>query len=495
MSETIVIFRTHLLGPRVLDLAAALQVPGEYRVVFAADESAGPVDTGPYDKISLTREHFAALGLLEDVDDIFWRAGDYAFYCAQHRYPDAARFWLVEYDIAINRADPVSFLREIDAASHHDLLSTHFREPEHWWFFAEPLRHLYPTVMRCFYPLVRLSARAVAYAHSERVRLTDLHRAIPKHDRPTWPNDEAFTATALYNGGFACADFLELGDYYSQDTFWWTPTRHPDHLPFQDGLLYHPVRDGAHYLKVVRESGAVDPPADPRTLLELYPDLDRQSLFELKSAMLANAQNGVPDDPGQLFAPAAMARRWLDASPTVATMDAVVHSLASTRKHLCLAWLQRNRAFAGWPHIPHLDNLALGRPAYQSSYSAWSSAPDCQRDAQGGNDGRLDGDFGFHTAFQDQPFWHVDLDRRVRLTGVWIFNRQDHWDRLRGFDVLISEDGATWQNAYRSTEEDVAPSPAPIRIALAGQARYLRIQLQEHTALHLREVMVFGDPL
>ena len=492
VSETIVVVRTHLACGHVRDLAAALHVPGEYRVVIAVDESAGSIDAAPWDQVALSRERVAGMGLFAEADDIFWRAGDYALYCAQARYPDAARFWLVEYDVAINRADPVSFLREIDAASDHDLLAPHFREPEPWWFYADHLRGVYPTIMRCFYPVIRLSARAVRHAYAERVRLSGVRRETPEHARLPWPNDEVFTASSLASGGFRCADLATLGHHYTQDTVWGTPMRHPKLLPPHDGMLYHPVRDGAPFLAAMRRGDTFEPPLDPASVLALYPELDADGRSELKRLVLAVTLRGTPDDPARLFGPGAAARRLLAASPDPDSMRAVIQALARGRKPLCLAWLRRHREFEGWPHLGELENLALGRAADQSSVSPWSAAPEARRDAEGGNDGRLDVDFGFHTGFEAESFWGVDLGGPVRLAGAWIFNRRAHWERLRGFEILVSEDGESWTTAHRSAPDDVPPGGgAPVRVGLAGRARYLRIRVRD-TALHLREVMVFG---
>ena len=492
MAETIVLVRTHFVDAEIRALAASLHRPGEYRVAIAIDESGGPVDTAPFDKVSLTRERFAAMGLLEDLGDIFWRAGDYAFYCALDQFRDAPRFWMIEYDTAINRADPLSFLREIDAASRHDLLAPHFREPEDWWHFAEPLRGVYPRVMRCFYPLVRLSARAIRALLAERQRASAIQRGVPADQRMTWPNDEVFTATVLHDGGFACADFNDLGPFYSQGTFWFEPLRHPAHLPPDDGLLYHPVRGGAAYLRVVRAGDAVDPPVNLRDLVGLYPELEGDGVADLAGALLARSMAGKADDPERLLGAGSAARRLLEAMPTPAVMRAVVGQLASLRKPACLRWLRRHRAFEGWPHVEALDNLALGTPADQSSASRWSTSEEPRGDAAGGNDGRVEIEFGFHTEFEDGPFWGVDLGERVRLTGVWIYNRLVHWERLQGFEVLVSDDGAGWRVAYRCGEDDVGPSAAPIRVALGEEARCVRIRVSGHNALHLREVAVFG---
>ncbi|MGZ5436924.1 MAG: hypothetical protein ACXW3F_12775, partial [Pyrinomonadaceae bacterium] len=62
---------------------------------------------------------------------------------------------------------------------------------------------------------------------------------------------------------------------------------------------------------------------------------------------------------------------------------------------------------AGTPPNPTTGspNLALTRPARQSSTSQWSQP----NDAKGAVDGNVSGGFGFHTESQQNPWWQVDL--------------------------------------------------------------------------------------
>ena len=106
---------------------------------------------------------------------------------------------------------------------------------EAWWHDAEPLRSVYPRVMRCFYPLVRLSARAVHSWGVKRKRASAIQRGVPAGERMTWPNDEIFTATVLADAGLPCADFNELGHFYTFDLFGSAPMRHRGQLPADDG--------------------------------------------------------------------------------------------------------------------------------------------------------------------------------------------------------------------------------------------------------------------
>ena len=67
--------------------------------------------------------------------------------------------------------------------------------------------------------------------------------------RKAWPNDEAFTATTLVNGGFDCRDLNEFARVYEPETFnWTTPLRGEDLPPVAEGLrFFHPVMFGADF--------------------------------------------------------------------------------------------------------------------------------------------------------------------------------------------------------------------------------------------------------
>jgi FkbM family methyltransferase len=91
------------------------------------------------------------------------------------------------------------------------------------------------------------------------------------------------------------------------------------------------------------------------------------------------------------------------------------------------------------PAVP--ANIALGKPATQSSLSAWSKPAD----AQGGNNGSRTGGFGFHTGLEASPWWQVDLGREQSIREIRIFNRlQNGSERARSLRVLLSADEVHW---------------------------------------------------
>src|SRR5437588_12516780 len=86
-------------------------------------------------------------------------------------------------------------------------------------------------------------------------------------------------------------------------------------------------------------------------------------------------------------------------------------------------------------------NVALNKPAQQSSLSPWSTGPN---DAQGGVDGIKNGRWGFHTNEQANPWWQVDLQQNFSLNEIRVFNRMDGgcMERSRTIQVMLSTDGA-----------------------------------------------------
>lgn len=145
-------------------------------------------------------------------------------------------------------------------------------------------------------------------------------------------------------------------------------------------------------------------------------------------------------------------------------------------------------------HLPRYDgNRAWNRPASQSSLSRWSEG-DATQGPSGGANGAITGQFGFHTDCEDDPWWQVDLEAVHPLQEVRIYNRMDSArERSRTLRVLLSEDGSAWTQVHDQDGYTFGGADGrPLRVMLAGiPARYVRLQLNARTYLHLDEVQVF----
>src|SRR5262249_39951632 len=132
---------------------------------------------------------------------------------------------------------------------------------------------------------------------------------------------------------------------------------------------------------------------------------------------------------------------------------------------LSLASMPRRRTLQMRP------NLALNRPALQSSTSSWSWHDDPALDAAGANNGQVSGCYSCHTDLEHEPWWQVDLGASTPITDVIVYNRldEDQWARRAAhLCVSLSKDSVVWRNVF-SRKEDTAFGGAdgkPLRVEL-----------------------------
>ena len=145
-------------------------------------------------------------------------------------------------------------------------------------------------------------------------------------------------------------------------------------------------------------------------------------------------------------------------------------------------------------------NLALGRRATQSSVSPWSRAPTPEQDAARVVSGVWTNSYNCHTAIEDRPWWHVDLESVCRIEQVRIYNRLTNLEMMRRtfrFEIHVSDDAATWRTVFRKDDDIVVHGRRQMPFIWtpeqAVRARFVRIQLLGRTYLHLEQVEVFGE--
>ncbi len=117
-------------------------------------------------------------------------------------------------------------------------------------------------------------------------------------------------------------------------------------------------------------------------------------------------------------------------------------------------------------------------------------------DAAGAVDGIKNGQWGFHTDTQRDPWWQVDLVQVTDLDRVLIWNRCDGMAvRNSRINILASEDGITFRPLYEHSGQvffgftDNRPLSVPLH---GARARFLRLALKGTSYLHLDEVEVFA---
>jgi hypothetical protein len=136
-------------------------------------------------------------------------------------------------------------------------------------------------------------------------------------------------------------------------------------------------------------------------------------------------------------------------------------------------------------------------PSPRSRAEAAKPLMTTHQDAAGGNDGVIDGTYGFHTSQDLRPWWQVDLGKVIPIAEVRIHNRCDGQVQARALrlQVLLSDDGETWSEQYQhdGTEFLGAVQGEPLKVRLDGKtARFVRVALPSQEYLHLDEIEVFG---
>ena len=145
---------------------------------------------------------------------------------------------------------------------------------------------------------------------------------------------------------------------------------------------------------------------------------------------------------------------------------------------------------------PPREDLALRKPATQSSISQWSRGKTLEADARGANDGQISGEQGFHTGYDLDPFWEVDLERDYVVERVVLYNRRECAFRLQHFRILKSRDRKRWRTIYAKRDSSVFGAtkiePHVADIEDFHVARYVRVQIDGQAWLHFNECQVFG---
>jgi hypothetical protein len=118
-------------------------------------------------------------------------------------------------------------------------------------------------------------------------------------------------------------------------------------------------------------------------------------------------------------------------------------------------------------------------------------------DAAGGVDGVKDGQWGFHTDFEKDPWWQVDLGQATELERVVIWNRCEPGMAVRNsrIKLLASADGRDFKPLYQhdGTVFFGFSDNQPLSVSLHGaKARFLRLALEGTSYFHLDEVEAFA---
>lgn len=136
----------------------------------------------------------------------------------------------------------------------------------------------------------------------------------------------------------------------------------------------------------------------------------------------------------------------------------------------------------------NITNIALNKPARQSSnYEGYPYS-------RGGVDGVKNGEFGFHTNQENDPWWEVDLGAESLIKEIRVYNRMCCKTGNYSLSILVSTDYKKWRVIYKNNGKEFGGIDGKyLKVAINNKsARWVRLQLEGDRHFFLDEVEVYG---
>lgn len=199
-----------------------------FHIIVISDERKNKVGFSKYTKIKFDMDSISSLNLITS-DDMQWRFGDYALYLSNAYISDYRYIWLVEPDVFFNKIHPKDFFSLYESID-VDLITSYFsRSDESWPWHSYKNEINVNEVYKSFFPLLRVSRKAVNMIYGDRVSFHTL------------ANDESFFASRLIENNLTYSTFDKHPDViYNKNSF---SFRLPHYSKFiwGDKSIYHPV--------------------------------------------------------------------------------------------------------------------------------------------------------------------------------------------------------------------------------------------------------------
>ncbi len=222
-----VLFKIYFVDPFVLRQLERLKARvGSGHLYVVADETGGPVDPIPHDRIIRMNESaMVARGFANGDPEraMFWHSADYSLYPLFEEAPRYDHYLTVEYDAVIN-TDIDSLMQEI-AAQRLDFVGRRIDMPVSQWGWSETCDTLYDAASLRPY-LNCIAAYSAAAVEVLRERRLALSRSLAEGSLTQYPISEAFIATELARHGRRIGELGDFGDTSRYD--WWPPTPEPE---------------------------------------------------------------------------------------------------------------------------------------------------------------------------------------------------------------------------------------------------------------------------
>ena len=173
------------------EIVASYYKSSGFRVVAVVDETAGTVDTGNTDKISITKEWMDRHRLPYNFPGALWRCGDYFYYAAIDKYPDEQFYCMVEDDALLASSDLRCDL-QLAAESEFDIVCAQYSKRSSKWIWYKSIKPFTDEVFGCLFPITIIkNAMLLKLFELRREMAASLIKNAAAMETD-WPGDEAF---------------------------------------------------------------------------------------------------------------------------------------------------------------------------------------------------------------------------------------------------------------------------------------------------------------
>ncbi len=418
------------------------------RQVVVADETRAKLPIDQYEVIAHT-DDLSAFGLPDYPEGrSLWYNNDYALYVLRRALPGYDYYVTAESDVAVNvEIEPILAAA---AARGIDIIGHELRQPGPDWHWYGNGKAVFAELWAGLFVFTLASARAVDLLLETRQRQAEVFKAGALAE---WPFCESFIPSVLKRAGMNFAHIHEFVD--TRNLSYRPHIQITDERANRPGTMVHSVLGRKDFIAaVVKEQ----PPAD-------------------------------------WFTPGSTLRRAMEGIPVAEFGPALLQRFADKVDHAGHGAF-RQELLAQDVAVATPGDLAWCKPAIQSTICEWSRSTDPRIEAAGAVGVVAHEDYGFHTMFETNPWWAVDLLESYVIDELRILNRPVFSERFRTFVVQSSLDGATWITRFLKMDlAEVSADPArPHRILFADPplARHLRIMMLGKGFFHLRRISVFG---
>ena len=172
--------------------------------------------------------------------NLMWYCSDYPFYIIRNVFPNYDFYWSFEYDVFCNGKSYRIFFDKYNDNS--DFIVSHYRnlrnDPDWYWKINTDWVYNQTEKFACFFPVVRLSAKAIDFLYNKRIEQESFYKTFENKEAIFWPFCEIFVPTELTNNGFSVKNIdsekLRFAPVYNLNIE--RIFENPDYK------LYHPVK-------------------------------------------------------------------------------------------------------------------------------------------------------------------------------------------------------------------------------------------------------------